>query len=55
LAEGLTAELVVGSLPQNIHDSELCKGFPMEKMAQIHLILKKKNVSRLPDFYDKFQ
>jgi hypothetical protein len=59
LAEGLTAELVVGwefkSLPQNIHDSELCKGFPMEKMAQIHLILKKKKVSRLPDFYDKFQ
>jgi hypothetical protein len=48
LAEGLTAELVVGwefkSLPQNIHDSELCKGFPMEKMAQIDLILKKKSL-----------
>jgi hypothetical protein len=43
-AEGLTAELVLGwefkSLPQNIHDFELCKGFPMEKKAQIHLILK---------------
>jgi hypothetical protein len=46
LAEGLTAELVVGwefkSLPENIYHSELCKGYPMEKMAQIHLILKGK-------------
>jgi hypothetical protein len=42
LGEGLTTELVgweFKSLPENIYDSELCKGFPMEKMAQIHLIL----------------
>jgi hypothetical protein len=35
LAEGSTAELIVGwefkSLPENIYDSELCKGFPMGK------------------------
>jgi hypothetical protein len=36
------------------YDFDLCKGFSMEKMTEIHQISKIK-VSRLADFYDKFQ
>jgi len=32
---------------------DLYKGFFLEKMTQIHLVLKKEK-SDLPDFYDKF-
>ncbi len=36
------------------YDFNLYKGFSMEKMAQICQILKKKRISRSPDFFDNF-
>jgi len=36
------------------YDFDLCKGFSMEKMAQIRQISNKKKGLRSSDFYDKF-